>query len=226
MAQWEENKHPRDDDGKFSSGGGTPAENKKLEEMGISEKKETDSSLTAEEKRLKELGIDTNELEGQVDKVLNGTYKDSHITLCEETPKILQDIGVPNKPFLMTAKHAYLTINGEGKYSGSNDNYHDLGKDLFLNIPKLLQSPVMVFKNHNAENEIIAVVNAVDKNKKPIILPIKINGSGRQNFIQVEANIVKSAYGKNNLQNYIDKNVEEEDILLIENKKIRNLNSN
>ena len=35
MAQWEENKHPRDEDGKFSSGGGTPAENKRLEEMGV-----------------------------------------------------------------------------------------------------------------------------------------------------------------------------------------------
>lgn len=57
----------------------------------------------------------------------------------------------------------------------------------------------------------------------PIIVPLKINGSGRQNFIQIGANIVKSAYGKKNLQNYIDKNVKEEDILLIENKKIRDL---
>lgn len=39
MAQWEENKHPRDEDGKFTSGGGsqsgTPAEYKRLQEMGI-----------------------------------------------------------------------------------------------------------------------------------------------------------------------------------------------
>ena len=164
-------------------------------------------------------------LEDQVDKVLKGTYKDSHITLCEETPKVLQDIGVPNKPFLMTAKHAYLTINENGRYVAGNDHYHNLGKELFCSIPKLLQSPVMVFKNHNMDNEIIAIINAVDKNKKPVILPIKINGSGRQNFIQVEANIMKSAYGKNNLQRYIDDNVRREDILLIENKKIRNLNS-
>lgn len=225
MAQWEENKHPRDDDGKFTSGGGTPAENKKLEEMGISNKVDTKSSLSAEEQRLKDMGIDTNELETQVDKILNGTYKDSHITLCEDTPKILQEIGVPNKPFVITAKHAYLTIKDEGKFAGVNDHYHGLGKDVFMNIPKLLQSPIMVFKNHKASNEIIAIVNAVDKNKKPVIVPIKMDATGSKNHIIVDVNLVKSIYGKNNLQNYIDNNVKEEDILLIENKKIRNLNS-
>lgn len=36
MAKWEESKHPRDDDGKFTDKGqGTPAERKRLEEMGI-----------------------------------------------------------------------------------------------------------------------------------------------------------------------------------------------
>ncbi len=61
MAQWEENKHPRDDDGKFTSNGGTPAENKRLEEMGI---KTNNNFLTEEEKRLEELGIevDSNKL--------------------------------------------------------------------------------------------------------------------------------------------------------------------
>lgn len=225
MAQWEENKHPRDDDGKFTSGGGTPAENKKLEEMGISNKVDTKSSLSAEEQRLKDMGIDTNELETQVDKILNGTYKDSHITLCEDTPKILQEIGVPNKPFVITAKHAYLTIKDEGKFAGVNDHYHGLGKDVFMNIPKLLQTPIMVFKNHKASNEIIAIVNAVDKNKKPVIVPIKMDATGSKNHIVVDVNLVKSIYGKNNLQSYIDNNVKEEDILLIENKKIRNLNS-
>lgn len=37
MSNWEESKHPRDEDGKFSSksGGGTPAEEKRLKELGI-----------------------------------------------------------------------------------------------------------------------------------------------------------------------------------------------
>lgn len=182
-------------------------------------------NLKKEEQRKNKNKTTKKTLSSDVDKVLNGTYKDSHVTLLDDTPKILQQIGFPNKPILMTSKHVYLAINNSGKYKDNNDHYHNLGKKLFLDIPKLLQSPILVFKNHNKNDEIILVVNAVDKNNNPIILPIKLSGSGRQNFIQVGANIVKSAYGKNNFQNYIDKNVKEEDILLIENKKIRNLNS-
>lgn len=227
MNSWEESKHPRDTDGKFTDKGqGTPAERKRLEEMGIISHKKESQKLSAEEQKLKDKGINIDNLEMQVDKILNGTYKDSHITLCEKTPKILQEIGVPDKPFVITSKHAYLAIKNEGKYGGVNDHYHGLGKETFLKIPSLLQSPIMVFKNHNAKDEIIAVVNAIDKNKKPVILPIKINATGSINHIIVDVNLVKSIYGKNNLQNYIDKNVREEDMLLIENKKIRNLNSN
>ena len=196
---------------------------KHFEEKEINKNQKEKNTMSIDEQKTKESKI--NNLESQVDKVLNGTYKDHHITLSEETPKILQEIGVPNKPLLMTAKHCYLAINKDGKYNGINDHYHDLGKETFVLIPKFLQSPIMVFKNHNAENEITAIINMVDKNKKPIIVPIKMDATGSKDHIIISVNLVKSTYGKNNIQNYIDKNVKVEDMLLIENKKIRNLNS-
>lgn len=191
--------------------------------MGIDAEENT--NLTAEEQKLKSMGINIDKLESQVDKVLNGTYKDSHITLCDKTPQVLQDIGIPDKPFVITSKHTYLTINSEGKFKGVNDHYHGLGKKTFLQIPALLQKPILVFKNHYANNEIIAVVNAIDNNKNLVIVPIKMDAIGSQNHIMIDVNLVKSIYGKNNLQNYIDKNVKDEDVLLIQNKKIRSLNS-
>lgn len=54
---FDESKHPRDKDGKFTNGVGTKAEQDKLKSLGIDmqqEKKET-SNLSAEEKRLQEL---------------------------------------------------------------------------------------------------------------------------------------------------------------------------
>ena len=60
MAQWEENKHPRDDDGKFTSGGGTPAENKRLEEMGVGRGDKGNPTL---EQSLKEEEISNNKKE-------------------------------------------------------------------------------------------------------------------------------------------------------------------
>lgn len=162
-------------------------------------------------------------LETQVDQVLKGTYKDTHITLCEDTPKVLQDLGIPNRPILMTAKHAYLAINSEGKFSGENDHYHDLGKELFAMIPKLLQSPAMVLQSNKNKDDVIAILNWYDKNKNILICPIRIGGYGKYNEISIQGNIVKSIYGKQNIDNYVNKNFSMNDILYAGHKKIREL---
>lgn len=162
-------------------------------------------------------------LNDQVDSVLNGTFNGSHVVLAEETPKILQEIGVPNKPMLITAKHTYLAINESGKYTKSDDHYHNLGKELFLQIPDLLKSPVLAFQSDSEGKEIIAVVNAIDKNKNPVIVPLKIDGKGTKNFIRIDANIAKSVYGRKNFQDFINKNINKDNLLLVENKKIRSL---
>ena len=162
-------------------------------------------------------------LSNDIDAVLSGKYKNSHITLMGETPKILQKIGVPNKPILMTAKHAYLVINDKGVYNNPNDNYHNLGKNGFLLAIKLMQSPAMVLQNKKNKDEILLVLNWYDKQKNILIMPMKLNGRGYKNYIEVEANIVKSVYGKEGFKEYINRNFAMDDILYVENKKIRDL---
>ena len=221
---WEESKHPRDSDGKFTDkGGGTPAERKRLEEIAEHTKMNNDLNINFREVE-KIIYKNRMRLEKEVDALLEGNYKNSHITILEETPKVLQNIGVPNKPILMTSKHAYLAINSEGKYHSDNDHYHDLGKDIFLLIPGLLQSPMMVLQSKKNKDEIISILNWYDKQQNILIVPIKINGKGNKNYIEIEANIVKSVYGKNNLSNYVNKNFTPNDILFAGNKKIRDLN--
>lgn len=221
---WEESKHPRDSDGKFTDkGGGTPAERKRLEEIDEHSKTRNNTNINFREVE-KTIYKNRVRLEKEVDAVLNGTYKDSHVTILEETPKVLQNIGVPNKPILMTSKHAYLAINKEGKYTGDNDHYHDLGKDVFMLLPGLLQSPVMLLQNSKDKDELVAVLNWFDKNKNTLIVPLKLNGKGNKNFIRIEANIAKSVYGRNNFVNYISNNFSQNDILYAGHKKIRDLN--
>lgn len=193
--EWDESEHPRDNEGKFTDKENSQTSNKKQEKT----------------------------FEQQVDEVLKGTYKGAHIVICEETPKILQEIGMPNKPILMTSKHAYLSINKTGKYKEDLDHYHNLGKDLFLLLPKYLEKPILGFQSIKNSDDIICIINAIDKQKNPILIPIKINGKGNRNYIEVEANIMKSAYGKNNLNRYLNKNLTSNNLLFVENKKIRNL---
>ena len=225
MSNWEESKHPRDAEGKFTDKGqGTLAERKRLEEMGDHIKTNNTKANINFREIEKTIYKNKIRLEKEVDAVLDGNYKDSHITILEETPKVLQNLGVPNKPILMTSKHAYLAINKEGKYTGENDHYHDLGKDTFLLIPGLLQSPMMVLQSNKIKDEVITILNWYDNDKNILIVPIKLNGKGNKNYIEIEANIAKSVYGRKNFENYINKNFTQNDILFAGNKKIRDLN--
>ena len=201
--EWDEAEHPRDSDGKLTSKGGGQSTTSRAKTESQETKKEP-SSLSSE-----------------VDAVLEGKNKNAYVMLANETPKILQDIGVPNKPIFMTAKHTYLAINKEGKYTGENDHYHDLGKEVFMAIPKLLESPAIVLQKD--DKDIVAVLNWYDKNKNTLICPIRINGTAKYNKITIEGNIAKSIYGKENFKNYINKNFQQKDILAVGNKKIRDI---
>ena len=71
--QWEENKHPRDEDGKFTSDGGTTAEHEKLQQMGLENNFEVPVDIT------NLLGTEFKGYKGQnaVDKLLK--EKQGHI---------------------------------------------------------------------------------------------------------------------------------------------------
>lgn len=244
---WEESKHPRDDDGRFTSKNGTPAEHKRLREKGIISKEEEkelnhkvrSSSIKAEtgytitatkaeiKKYEKQSKIEKQKLSNNIDKVLNGTYKDTHIELTKNTPLVLRTLGIPNKPLLITAKHAYLSINKNGKYDSKHNHYHNLGKELFMNIPELLEQPKLIFQNKDnngklIKDNIVIVVDAIDKDNNQVIVPMKIRGDSGNN-LYIEPNVIKSIYGKENYQNFINKNVSKDNLLFKDNKKIRNL---
>lgn len=148
-----------------------------------------------------------------IDAILAGTYKDSHVTLLDNTPQLLQDIGLADKPMLITAKHLYTCANESGKYIGKDINYHGLGVDFIKQVPQLLESPKLVFRNKGRVNEIVTVVEGKDKQCRQVIVPILINGTGRQNNQEIEAHIVKSIYGKDNFDKYIQANATKETIL-------------
>lgn len=179
----------------------------KFEELNGENKISNNNKLKNKDKIKTEKLTREQQLEKDVDAVLNGTYKDSHVLLMKETPEIFQKIGVPNKPFLITTKHVYTTINNEGIYKKENVHYHGLGKENFLHIPKLLEKPILIYQNFKdgKYGDIVAMINMVDSKQDIVIVPIKINGKGNINFIEVDANIIKSAHGRINIQNILDK---------------------
>lgn len=183
-----------------------PPPDEEAEELKKAEEQKQRELAEKKQKRQQQLSKD-------IDAVLAGTYKDSHVTLLDNTPQILQDIGLVDKPMLITAKHLYTCANESGKYIGKDINYHGLGVDFIKQVPQLLESPKLVFRNKGRVNEVVAVVDAKDKQGRQVIVPIKINGKGIQNNQEIEANIVKSIYGRNNFEKYIKENATVKTIL-------------
>lgn len=151
----------------------------------------------------------------EVNKVLSGADTTAtHLRVSPSTPKILQDIGLSDKPILITANHAKTAV-GDVNAKG---NLHRLSIDTFKQLPKLLESPAIIMES-TQKGQIVAFVNAVDISNSPIMCAIMPDGTGNYNNVEVSANILKSVYGKStNPTGFIEKAVNEGRILYWDKK--------
>ena len=128
----------------------------------------------------------------QVDAVLSGEDTTStHLQISEHTPKLLLDLGLTDKPMLITSVHTKTALG----YKVKNKNAHNVSEEVLKNLPKLIETPAIAMES-TKKGSIVMFVNAVDVNKTPVICSIKINGTGFYNNVEIESNVVTSVYGK------------------------------
>ena len=147
-------------------------------------------------------------IEDRVEDVLtNKNFSDSHIYL-NDTPQVLQDLGLRNLPMLMTSKHVYKAIRteqeakNEGRFvQRDKGHYHDLGKQKFLDVVNALENPELIYKADNDPNDlrIIAVVGLKDDKNHQIMVAIQPEGNGNYNKVSVDSNVALSMFGRKNL---------------------------
>ena len=164
----------------------------------------------------------------QVDDVLSGAdTASSHLEVLKVTPPLLRMVGVPNLPILMTARHVKTITQENGSDSA---NYHGLGVELIKKLPELISDPVMIMDSISpdakAQNSIVIVTQMVDNKNRPVIGAIKLNGFGRQNSKIISANILTSAYGKDNFQSFIERNIKQGSVLYVDKEKSQALSVN
>lgn len=151
-------------------------------------------------------------IEDRVEDVLtNKNFSDSHIYL-NDTPQVLQDLGLRNLPMLMTSKHVYKAIRteqeakNEGRFvQRDKGHYHELGKQKFLDVVNALENPELIYKADNDPNDlrIIVVVDLKDDKNYQIMVAIQPEGNGNYNKISVDSNVALSMFGRKNLQTKI-----------------------
>lgn len=163
----------------------------------------------------KRLGLDQNNqveeqnqdiFSKQVDEVLNGTYPTQNMLIVSEnTPQVLQNIGLNDLPITMTQRHLKTIMNPSGEYKGAN--YHDLGVDIVKQLPQAIANPLNVLKSNTKSDSIVVITELADKQDRPVIASIKIDGKGQINDIEIDTNVLTSAYGKDNYDSFMKKNI-------------------
>lgn len=157
----------------------------------------------------------------QVDCVLLGADTTSTHLKVMSTPLILRQLGASNLPILMTAKHMKNIVANKG--NDENVNYHGLGDDIVKRLPELIADPVMVMDSLTRDDSIVVLTSAVDKENRPIIGAIKFDGIGNLNNIEISANILTSVYGRNNFNDFIQRNISAGTILYWDKEKSKEL---
>ena len=160
----------------------------------------------------------------QVDYVLNEKQLENQSDLLlvrKDTPKLLQLVGVPNLPILMTRQHIISTSQSTGTYK--NVNYHGLGKELLYQLPQLLENPVLIAESFTKTDSIILLTDKEDTQHRPIIISLKIEGYGSINQCILTANILTSAYGRNKCKEFIERIVKENKLLSVNKIKSQHL---
>lgn len=158
----------------------------------------------------------SNNIKKEIDNVLINIKERNPVKLRNYTPKIMVDNGIKNLPMYENPAHIRKNILTElqakqlGLVINKNDNYHGLGKKLYLKAIDCLDNPRVIFKN-NDTGDFIVLTSIKDNNNNTIIVPIQIETTTTSNKINIDINRIKSVYGydrKNpDLNKYIKDNI-------------------
>ena len=153
----------------------------------------------------------------QVDAVLNGADTNSTHLKLMDTPSLLQEAGLPNLPVLMTANHLKKITATTG---------HGLDVEMVKKLPEYISSPVMIADSLTRADSVVIITEAIDSENRPVIAAIMLNGKGQLDNQYVDANIMTSAYGRNNFQSFLDRIADGNSVIYWDKEKSQDLSVN
>ena len=159
-----------------------------------------------------------------IDNVLTNINERNPVKLRDYTPSVLVQNGIKDLPMYENPSHIRKNIltAKEARNLGlsvmPNDNYHGLGKDLYLKTIDSLDNPRVIFKNKNNKDYLI-LTTLKDNSNNNIVVPIEIETSTYANRVKIDTNRIKSVYGRKNLNTYIKNNINQKELIKIYEQK-------
>ncbi|HJJ08438.1 MAG TPA: hypothetical protein OIM65_03920 [Bacilli bacterium] len=163
-------------------------------------------------------------LSKRIDNVLKNINERNPVRLRNYTPQVLVENGVKDLPMYENPSHIRKNILTEqearklGLSVRKNDHYYGLGKKLYIKVINSLDNPRVIFKNKTNKDYLI-LTTLKDKNNNNIIVPIELETVTDINKLRIYTNRIKSVYGKTNLNNYIKKNINQNEFVKIYEQK-------
>ena len=193
MKKFDESKHPRDKEGKFT--------NKNTSSSSVATKEKESTQYSEKVRKYKNnlvLQQDVKEFKEQIDLMQQNKIPSwNAIRVRSKTPQVLIDIGLDDLPMLITQRHLKNNLESE------NDD-HAIDEEVLLQIPFALEDPEYILKSKTKVNSVVVVTSLLNKNGDPIVISIDKDGKGIYNNIEIKSNFITSIYGRKNFDKFIN----------------------
>lgn len=128
----------------------------------------------------------------QVEDYKNGLIPKGDTLIAGETLEVFRRIGMNALPVTINTSHVDYALNG------TKDFDHHLGESLLKQLPNALKSPVAIMTSGTKPGSSVVAMLEIRHNGKQVVVPVAIDGFGKQNGVLIDSNAVTSIYGKNN----------------------------
>ena len=128
----------------------------------------------------------------QVDDWKAGKIEKNDTLVVGSTPEVFQKVGFNALPVTINQTHVDYAING------TKDEEHHIGEPMLKQLPRAMKSPVAIIASESQRGTSVVALLPFIKDAKTVIIPVYVDGYGRQNSVVIDSNAVTSIYGRKN----------------------------
>lgn len=128
----------------------------------------------------------------QVDDWKAGKIGKNDTLVVGPTPEVFQKVGFNALPVTINQTHVDYALNG------TKNEEHHIGESMLKQLPRAMKSPVAIIESETQRGKSVVALLPFIKDAKTVIIPVYVDGYGRQNSVVIDSNAVTSIYGRKN----------------------------
>lgn len=134
----------------------------------------------------------TKKFADQIDDWKAGKIAKNDTLIVGPTPDVFQQIGFNALPVTINQTHVDYALNG------TKNEEHHIGESMLKQLPRAMQTPVAVIASETQGKSSVVALLPFIKDAKTVIIPVYVDGFGRQNSVVIDSNAITSIYGRKN----------------------------